>query len=114
MLLDWDAFTAWFEEDAQQLAHPRDPFSRIDCMPSSRHVVIAHHGALFADSSRPTMLFETLLPPRFYLPRDDVALELLTPTDTSSQCAYKGVARYWSRRWAKSYSPISPGRTNYH
>ena len=42
------------------------------------------------------MLFETYLPTRYYLPREDVRMELLVPTDTASVCAYKGQARYWS------------------
>jgi uncharacterized protein (DUF427 family) len=42
------------------------------------------------------MLFETYLPTRYYLPREDVRMELLVPTDTASVCAYKGQARFWS------------------
>ena len=41
------------------------------------------------------LLFETLLPVRFYLPRDDVAVAL-EPSDTVSYCAYKGRASYLS------------------
>ena len=44
------------------------------------------------------MLFETYLPTRYYLPREDVRMELLEPTDTRTACAYKGFARYWSAR----------------
>jgi len=51
---------------------------------------------LVADSRRPTILFETGLPPRFYLPKTDVRMELLVPTDTATSCPYKGTARYWS------------------
>jgi uncharacterized protein (DUF427 family) len=48
-----------------------------------------------AESSRPLLLFETLLPTRFYLPRADVAVDL-APSDTVSYCAYKGRASYLS------------------
>jgi uncharacterized protein (DUF427 family) len=48
-----------------------------------------------AESSRPLLLFETLLPLRFYLPRADVVADL-EPTDTVSDCAYKGRASYFS------------------
>jgi uncharacterized protein (DUF427 family) len=41
------------------------------------------------------VLFETLLPVRFYLPRADVAVQL-EPSDTASYCAYKGRASYFS------------------
>lgn len=97
--LDFTAFDAWYEEDEQNLAHPRDPFHRIDTVRSSRHVRIELDGALLAESSRPTLLFETMLPTRFYLPRDDVVAELVR-SDTRTCCAYKGQAAYWSVRTA--------------
>jgi uncharacterized protein (DUF427 family) len=53
-------------------------------------------GTVVADSTRTVMLFETYLPTRYYLPREDVRMELLVPTDTASVCAYKGQARFWS------------------
>ena len=42
------------------------------------------------------MLFETFLPTRYYLPREDVQMDLLEHTDTRTACAYKGYASYWS------------------
>jgi uncharacterized protein (DUF427 family) len=41
-------------------------------------------------------LFETSLPPRYYLPLTDVRTDLLKPTDTETHCPYKGTATYWS------------------
>ncbi len=96
VVLDWAAFTTWLEEDEQVFAHPHDPFDRIDCRRSARHVVVAHDGHVLADTTRATFLFETPLPTRFYIPRDDVRMDLLTPTETTSQCAYKGTASYWT------------------
>jgi len=96
VVLDWSAFTRWFEEDEEVTGHPRDPFDRIDCCRSSRHVVVARDGVTLADSRRSTLLFETPLPTRYYLPREDVAMELLVPSALRSVCAYKGNARYWS------------------
>jgi uncharacterized protein (DUF427 family) len=49
-----------------------------------------------ADTQRPTLLFETSLPTRYYIPKLDVRMDLLTPTDTVTGCAYKGFAAYWS------------------
>jgi uncharacterized protein (DUF427 family) len=98
VLLDWQAFTQWFEEDEPVIAHPHDPFSRIDCLRSHRHVEISHGGITLADTTRPTLLFETPLPTRFYIPREDVAMDLLEPTGTHTICAYKGRASYWSAR----------------
>jgi uncharacterized protein (DUF427 family) len=53
-------------------------------------------GEVLAESERPRVLFETMLPERFYLPPEDVRFDLLTPTDSATSCAYKGTARYWS------------------
>jgi uncharacterized protein (DUF427 family) len=53
-------------------------------------------GVTVADSPRPHILFETGLPPRYYLPLPDVRMDLLRPSDTSSHCPYKGTASYWS------------------
>lgn len=95
VLLDFDAFE-WLEEDEPIVGHPRDPRSRIDIRSSSRHVVLEVDGTVVADSTRPLMVFETFLPPRYYLPREDVRMELLQPSDHRSICAYKGHATYWS------------------
>jgi uncharacterized protein (DUF427 family) len=94
VVLGFDAFE-WREEDVPIVSHPHDPFGRIDVLQSSRHVRVEHDGVLLAESSRPMLLFETLLPVRFYLPREDVAVELES-SDTSSYCAYKGRASYFS------------------
>ena len=49
-----------------------------------------------AETTRPKLLFETDLPTRFYLPKVDVHMDLLVPSNTESHCPYKGTARYWS------------------
>jgi uncharacterized protein (DUF427 family) len=98
VVLDWDAFTGWLEEDQPVMGHPHDPFDRIDCLRSSRHVQLGADGVVLADSHRPTVLLETPLPVRYYLPRDDVAFERLEPSELRTVCAYKGVARYWDAR----------------
>jgi uncharacterized protein (DUF427 family) len=86
---------AWYEEDEQVFGHPRDPFTRIDVLPSSRLVRITLGGELLAESERAKALFETGLPVRWYVPREDVRMELLEPCPVTSRCAYKGVASYW-------------------
>jgi uncharacterized protein (DUF427 family) len=53
-------------------------------------------GVTIADSSKGRFLFETGLPPRYYLPKEDVRMDLLTPTDKVTACPYKGRASYWS------------------
>ena len=94
--LDFDAFD-WLEEDEPIISHPRDPFHRIDVRRSSRSVVVEHEGTVLAESTRPRMLFETNLPPRTYLPREDVHLDRLLPSTAQTACAYKGqTSSYWA------------------
>jgi len=93
---EWDAMDSWFEEDVEVYVHPRSPEARLDTLASSRHVRVLIDGEAVADSVRPTILFETGLPPRYYLPQTDVRMDLLTRTATSSGCPYKGFAHYWS------------------
>ena len=93
--LDWDAMDAWFEEDEQVFTHPRDPYTRVDILPSSRHVRVEVDGVTIAESASPRLLFETGLPVRYYLPKPHVRLDLLTRTDTATHCPYKGRAEYW-------------------
>ncbi len=96
--LEWDAMDEWFAEDDQLFGHPRDPYSRIDVHKSSRHVRVLRDGVLLADTHRSHILFETALPPRYYIPADDVRTELLVPSSTRTRCAYKGSATHWSMR----------------
>ncbi len=96
--LDWDAMDEWFCEDEQILGHPRDPYHRIDVFPTSRHVRVLLDGELLAETRRASALFETSLPPRYYIPIEDVRDELLEPSSTRTRCAYKGSASYWSVR----------------
>ena len=96
--LDWNAMDAWFEEDEQVFTHPRDPYTRVDILPSSRHVRVVVNGVTVAESTSPRLLFETGLPTRYYLPKTHVRLDLLIPTDAVSHCPYKGQAEYWSVR----------------
>jgi len=96
VLLEFEAFDAWYEEDEPNVAHPRDPFHRIDIVHSSRHVLVELDGATLAESTRPCLLFEPPLPVRCYLPREDVRTDLLAPSDTRTACAYKGQASYLS------------------
>ncbi len=93
---DWGAMDAWFEEDEEVIVHPRDPYSRVDTLSSSRHVRVLVDGVVVADSHRPVLLFETGLPARYYVPQTDLRTELFTPTDRVTQCPYKGTARYWT------------------
>ena len=94
----FDRVDTWLQEDEEVRGHPRDPYHRIDVLACSRHVVVEVDGQVVADSTRPVLLLETGLPPRFYLPREDVRPDVLAPSDTVTQCPYKGTARYHSAK----------------
>lgn len=94
----WDAVDAWYEEDERIEVHPRDPYHRIDTLATSRRVTVSLDGVELADSSSAVALYETGLPIRWYLPTGDVRLDLLEPSTTVTECAYKGMARHWSAR----------------
>lgn len=92
----WATMDHWFEEDEEVFVHARDPYTRIDIMPSGRRVRVEIDGTTVADTTNAAFLFETGLPTRHYMPKTDVRMDLLTPTDTATHCPYKGSARYWS------------------
>ena len=96
--LEWDAMDAWFEEDEEVFTHARDAYTRVDTLPSSRHVRVEVDGVTVAESASPRLLFETGLPTRYYLPKPHVRMDLLVPTDSVSHCPYKGEAEWWSVR----------------
>jgi uncharacterized protein (DUF427 family) len=96
--IDWDAMDRWLEEEEEVIGHPRDPFKRIDVRRSSRHVIVRLDGEVLAETRRPSLLFETGLPVRFYMPFEDAREELLVPSATQTICAYKGRASHWSAR----------------
>lgn len=95
---EWDALDEWLEEDEPVYVHPRDPYKRVDVLASSRHVEVVVKGVKVADSRQPRILFETGLPPRYYVPFGDIRLDVLVPSATQTRCPYKGTATYWSVR----------------
>ena len=93
---DWHAMDEWLEEDEPVYTHPRSPYTRVDILSSSRQVRVELDGVVLAESARPTILFETGIVPRYYLPVSDLRRELLRPSDKQTSCPYKGTAGYWS------------------
>jgi uncharacterized protein (DUF427 family) len=92
----WHKMDRWFEEEEEVFVHARDPYKRVDVMPSSRFVQVVVDGVTVAETKRPFLLFETSLPTRTYFPPADVNMEALTPSDTRTRCPYKGIASYWN------------------
>jgi uncharacterized protein (DUF427 family) len=94
----WDRVDHWYEEDEEIFVHPRDPYKRVDVVNSARPVRVVLGGETVAETRRARFLFETRLPTRYYIPPEDVRMDLLLPSDKLTRCPYKGEARYWSAK----------------
>jgi uncharacterized protein (DUF427 family) len=92
----WRMMDHWYEEDEEVFVHPRDPYHRVDVLESSRHVRVSVNGEDVAETDRPRILFETGLPPRYYITPEDVREDVLIKSEKNTQCPYKGVASYYS------------------
>ena len=71
---------------------PRPP--RVE--PVSARVRVMLGGVLIADTTHAVRVLETAGAPAYYLPREDVRLDLLESSPTTSQCEWKGGATYFS------------------
>jgi uncharacterized protein (DUF427 family) len=91
----FDRMDRWLEEAEEIGVHPRDPYHRVDVVATDRHIRISLEGTLLAETDRALALFESNLPTRWYLPREDVAVAL-EASDTVTRCPYKGTASYTS------------------
>jgi uncharacterized protein (DUF427 family) len=76
------------------------PGHRITTRQGTERVRVELDGTVLAESDRPLVLTETGLPDRYYLPREDVRMDLLTPSDTTTHCPFKGDASYFSAEGA--------------
>jgi uncharacterized protein (DUF427 family) len=86
----------WLVEDDRVFGHLRDPYHRVDVHETDRPVRITWGDEVVAETSRAKLLFETGLPRRVYVPAGDVRPGLMTPSETTTVCPYKGRASYWS------------------
>jgi uncharacterized protein (DUF427 family) len=97
----WRAMDAFYEEDERIVGHAADAYHRIDIRQTSRHLVVRHGskggegGAVVADTTRPLVLYESGFAPRWYVPREDVAEDALTPVEGQTFCPYKGLCSYY-------------------
>jgi len=92
----WNRIDHWYEEDDEIFVHARDPYKRVDVVNSSRPIRVMVGGETIAETTRARFLYETRLPTRYYIPPEDVRMDLLVPSDKVTACPYKGTARYWS------------------
>ena len=92
----WNEMDHWYEEDEEVFVHARDPYVRVDVLDTARPLRVVLGGETVAETRRARILFETGLPPRYYIPREEVRADLLLPSETETACPYKGTARYHS------------------
>lgn len=92
----WDAVDVWFEEGRRLRHYPPNPYHRVDCHPTHRHLRVTVGDTVLVDTDDTLILFETSLPPRLYVSPDHVRTDLLRPSETATYCNYKGDATYWS------------------
>ncbi|HUR83917.1 MAG TPA: DUF427 domain-containing protein [Solirubrobacteraceae bacterium] len=85
----------WQVEDEPVAGWLRDPYHHVDVHTSSRPVRVTAAGELIAHSRRPTLVFETSMRVRAYLPRTDVVAGHLQPSTTTTTDPYLGDAIYW-------------------
>lgn len=106
VVLDFAAFD-WLEDDEEIVGHPRDPFHRVDIRASSAEVEVAFDGVTLARTNGAQLLYETMLPVRYYLPPGDVRLDLMERSPKWTVCPYKGKASYWTYPGAESGQNIA-------
>lgn len=71
--------------------YPRPPRIQSD----ARRILVRAGAQVVADTSRAVRVLETASPPTFYIPPEDVRMELLRPGSDRSVCEWKGAARTW-------------------
>ncbi|MDP4556632.1 DUF427 domain-containing protein [Halomonas meridiana] len=70
--------------------------ARITLHPSKQRMQVRVDDILLADSTNTVELREHCYPPRRYFPREDVRMDLLTVSETTTYCPFKGHAVYFS------------------
>ncbi|PHH86516.1 hypothetical protein CDD83_10114 [Cordyceps sp. RAO-2017] len=93
--LEFGSMDRWLEEDVPVYVHPKDPFKRIDILPSSRPIEVKVAGRTVAKASSSAHLLETGLPPRYYISPGAVDPVALRRSDLVTRCPYKGDAEYY-------------------
>ncbi|OAQ70933.1 WSC domain-containing protein [Pochonia chlamydosporia 170] len=93
--LEFGAMDQWLEEDVPVYVHPKDPFKRIDILPSSRPIEVKVGGKTVAKASSSVHLHETGLPARYYISPGAVDPAVIRKSSLITKCPYKGDAEYY-------------------
>lgn len=68
----------------------------ITIRPAPGRYIVRAGGAIIGETERALELVEGSRPPVLYVPREDVAMAFLEPTDRRTTCPYKGEASYFT------------------
>ena len=83
----------------------RERTHRIEIRDADAHLTARLDGELLVDTHRAKLLTEGTLPVRYYVPQDDVRMDLLEATDTTTECPFKGDASYWTAKLPSGEHP---------
>jgi uncharacterized protein (DUF427 family) len=72
--------------------YPRPP--RVE--DSAKRIRVLFNGVTVAETQRARRILETSSPPVYYIPPEDVRMELLTPARRTTFCEWKGTASYYT------------------
>lgn len=81
--------------------YPRPP--RVE--DSARHIQVIFNGVIIAETRRARRVLETSHPPVYYIPPDDIKMELLAPADRTTWCEWKGRAAYYTVSLGDNQAP---------
>lgn len=76
--------------------HQQHPEHRVLERRLDQRMMVSVNGDVVADSKDVIQVDEDRSPRRFYFPRTDVKMEKLQPSQLTTQCPFKGTARYFS------------------
>lgn len=92
----WSAPEHWYEEEDEVFLHARNPYHRIECLHTTRHLRVTVGDTVLVDAPATIALYETALEPKLYVDKALVRTDLLVPSTTRTLCPSKGTATWWS------------------
>ena len=103
---EWDALD-WFEEDEQIIAHPRNPYVRVDVLRSHRHTKIEIDGTVLAETQQSRTAFRdrdcppgtTSTAPRS---RSNISRKATPSRSVPTRASHRG---YWSAHAGDTVRP---------
>ena len=84
--------------DLRRSGYADRPDYRVDLLPRRNRVVVRSADTVIAESLHPLLVDEQDHGLVIYLPRDDVRMDALEPSDTVTYCPFKGQASHWRLR----------------